>query len=84
MPDVFHWLGINRIDRFVSMSNMKHDALVRQGIEIGERVPIPDELIPPDAQVEIDAKKAAGYYVDESDSRPVDLSAVKGRGIDDY
>jgi len=27
MPDVLHWLGITRIDRFVSMSNMKHDAL---------------------------------------------------------
>lgn len=84
MPDVFHWLGIDHIDRFVSMSNMKHDALVRQGISIGERVPIPDELIPPDAQVEMDAKKAAGYYVDESVSSPDDLAATKGRGIDDY
>ena len=28
MPDVIHWLGITRIDRFVSMSDMKHDALV--------------------------------------------------------
>ena len=28
MPDVIHWLGIRRIDRFVSMSNMKYDALV--------------------------------------------------------
>ncbi len=27
MPDVFHWLGITRIDRFASMSNMKYDAL---------------------------------------------------------
>jgi hypothetical protein len=25
-------------------------------------VPIPDELVPADAQVEIVAKKAAGYY----------------------
>ena len=41
MPDVLHWLGITRIDRFVSMSNMKYDALVAGGIEIGERVPIP-------------------------------------------
>jgi GTP cyclohydrolase II len=84
MPDVFHWLGISRIDRFVSMSNMKHDAITRQGIGIGERVPIPDELIPPDAQVEMDAKKAAGYYVDERVSEAGDLSAVKGRHLDDY
>jgi GTP cyclohydrolase II len=62
MPDVIHWLGLRRIDRLVSMSDMKHDALVGQGIEIVERVPIPDELVPADAQVEIVAKKAAGYY----------------------
>ena len=31
MPDVLHWLGITRIDRFVSMSNMKHDAMVALG-----------------------------------------------------
>ena len=62
MPDVLHWLGITRIDRFVSMSNMKYDSIVETGIEIGERVPIPDGLVPPDAQVELEAKKAAGYY----------------------
>ena len=49
MPDVFHWLGISRIDRFASMSNMKSDALREQGIDIVEQVPIPDELIPADA-----------------------------------
>jgi GTP cyclohydrolase II len=62
MPDVLHWLGITRIHRFVSMSNMKHDALVAQGIDVIERVAIPDGLIPGDASVEIEAKKAAGYY----------------------
>jgi len=62
MPDVIHWLGITRIDRFVSMSNMKYDALTKAGIEIAERVAIPEELVPQDASVEIEAKKAAGYY----------------------
>ncbi len=84
MPDIFHWLGIGRIDRFVSMSNMKYDALARQGIEIIERVPIPDELIPEDAKVEMDAKKAAGYFIGESVSAPVDLGRTKGRTLDDY
>ncbi|MGF1608017.1 MAG: GTP cyclohydrolase II [Kiloniellales bacterium] len=84
MPDVFHWLGITRIDRFVSMSNMKFDAMVRHGIEIAERVPIPDVLIPADARVEMDAKKAAGYYVDERVSAAGDLSATKGRGLTEY
>src|SRR3981081_3644519 len=62
MPDIIHWLAISRIDRFVSMSNMKYDALVQGGIEIGERVPIPDDLVPLDASVEMEAKKAAGYF----------------------
>lgn len=42
MPDILHWLGIKKIDRMLSMSNMKHDAIVGQGIPILERVPIPD------------------------------------------
>lgn len=46
MPDILHWLGIKKIDRMLSMSNMKHDAIVEQGIPILERVPIPDrELV---------------------------------------
>jgi len=84
MPDVFHWLGINRIDEFVSMSNMKHDALVRQGISIVTRTEIPEDLVPADAQVEISAKRAAGYYSAEDETVPKDLSAVKGRGITDF
>ncbi len=69
MPDVFHWLGISRIDRWASMSNMKHDALSAQGIAVGEQVAIPDDLIPADARVEMDAKKAAGYFApDDSES----------------
>src|SRR5262245_38454873 len=62
MRDVLHWLGIKKIHRLVSMSNMKYDAIVRAGIEVGERVRIPDELIPADARVEMDAKMAAGYF----------------------
>ena len=46
MPDVLHWLGIKKIHRLVSMSNMKYDAITGSGIEVVERVPIPDELIP--------------------------------------
>jgi GTP cyclohydrolase II len=62
MPDVLHWLGITRIDRFVSMSDMKHNAICRSGIDIVQRVALPDALIPADAHVEMAAKKAAGYY----------------------
>lgn len=45
---------------------MKHDAIVGQGIPIHERVPIPDELIPEDSRVEIDAKIHAGYCTSAS------------------
>jgi len=79
MPDVIHWLGLERIDRFISMSDMKYDALVGQGIEIIERVPIPDALVPADAQVEIAAKKAAGYYSAPAPQRPSD---TVGRALD--
>ncbi|KAF9869445.1 putative GTP cyclohydrolase II [Colletotrichum karsti] len=60
MPDILHWLGIRKIDRMLSMSNMKHDAIVGQGIPIHERVELPEEWIPADSRVEIDAKITAG------------------------
>ena len=81
MPDVIHWLGIKRIDRFVSMSNMKYDALVGGGIEIGERVPIPDDLVPPDASVEMEAKKAAGYFTPEGAPSDEALRKTVGRDL---
>jgi GTP cyclohydrolase II len=81
MPDIVHWLGIGRIDRFVSMSNMKYDALAGGGVEIGERVPIPAELIPPDASVEMEAKKAAGYFTPEAPPSAEDLAKVVGRDL---
>jgi GTP cyclohydrolase II len=36
MPDVIHWLDLRRIDRFVSMSDMKYHSLVSQRVEIVE------------------------------------------------
>jgi len=82
MPDVLHWLGITKIDRFVSMSNMKHDAVVRAGIQILERVPIPDDLIPADARVEMDAKMAAGYFTEGAVPDGNELAKAKGRGYE--
>ncbi len=83
MPDVIHWLGLRRIDRFVSMSDMKYDALTAQGIEILERVPIPDKLVPAHAHVEITAKKAAGYYSPET-PKPDDSLDSLGRSLNKY
>ncbi|MEM6295970.1 MAG: GTP cyclohydrolase II [Myxococcota bacterium] len=84
MPDVLNWLGIPRIDRLISMSNMKYDSIVASGIEVGERVRIPAELVPADARVEIDAKLAAGYFTDDGSVPDGDeLKKAKGRGLED-
>ena len=81
MPDVLHWLGITRIHRLVSMSNDKYDAITGSGIEVGERVKIPDALVPADANVEIQAKIAAGYFTDGSIPDAARLADTKGRGL---
>ncbi|KAB8040512.1 GTP cyclohydrolase II [Silvanigrella paludirubra] len=83
MPDVLHWLGIQRIDNLVSMSDMKYNAIVGSGIEVVRRVSIPDELIPPDAQVEMEAKKAAGYFTEGKTKSVSELKKVKGRKLDE-
>ena len=67
----------------VSMSNLKYDAITQSGIEIVERVAIPEELIPPDARVEIEAKKAAGYYTPGEVPDAIALGEIKGRGLTD-
>jgi GTP cyclohydrolase II len=83
MPDALHWFGINRIDNFVSMSDMKYDAIIKSGIKIVNRVPIPDDLIPDDARVEMAAKKSAGYYSPEKSISKEELKDVRGRKLDE-
>jgi len=82
MPDVLHWLGITRIDRFVSMSDIKFRPIVESGIEIVERVEIPAHLIPREAMVEMDAKKAAGYFTKEVPDA-AETALPKGRGLEE-
>lgn len=81
MPDVLHWLGVRKIHRLVSMSNMKYDAITGSGIEVGERVDIPESLIPADARVEMDAKKAAGYFTPGAVPDADALKKTKGRTL---
>ncbi|MBL8360464.1 MAG: GTP cyclohydrolase II [Rubrivivax sp.] len=82
MPDVLHWLGIQKIHRLVSMSNDKFDAITGSGIEVGERVKIPEALVPADARVEMEAKIAAGYFTPDGRVPTADeLAQVKGRGL---
>ncbi len=82
MPDVLHWLGVRRIHRLVSMSNMKYDAIVGSGIAIDQRVNIPDELIPADARVEMSAKVAAGYFSPDPAPDAQELRSIKGRRLE--
>jgi len=79
MPDILHWFGIQKIDRFISMSNMKYDAIVGSGIKILERVEIPDDMLPLDSNVEMEAKRAAGYFTNKSTPTNPQLNLVKGR-----
>jgi GTP cyclohydrolase II len=81
MPDALHWLGVTKIHNFISMSDMKYNAIVSTGIKIENRVEIPKELVPADAQVEITAKVFHGYNagkayqgIDENE-----LKKTKGR-----
>lgn len=82
MPDVLNWLGIEQIDRLISMSNMKYDAILAAGIKVIERVELPAHLLPPDSQVEIDAKIASGYFSNTTHSI-LELDQAKGRTWDD-
>src|SRR5262249_9139234 len=81
IADVLNWLGSRRIDRFASMSTMKHDALAGQGTEVVERIAIPESLIPADARVEMDAKKAAGYFAPDGAPDSAELARAKGRAL---
>lgn len=84
MPDVLHWFGIKKIDEMLSMSNMKYDAIIKSGIEIVKRVEIPEELLPQDSRVEIEAKIASGYFSEKKHHEPTfDLNKIKGRNWED-
>jgi GTP cyclohydrolase II len=83
MPDCLHFFGITKIHNLHSMSNMKYDAIVKGGIEIVNRISIPEELIPQDAKVEIEAKRAAGYFTESSAKSKEELNQIKGRKIDE-
>jgi hypothetical protein len=62
---------------------MKFDAIVKSGIKIKNRISIPDDLIPPDAQVEMEAKKAAGYFTNDKVKKGKALKKVVGRAIEE-
>jgi hypothetical protein len=66
-----------------AQSDMKYDAIVSSGIPILKRYDIPAELLPPDSQVEIDAKIAAGYFSAQKQVKMEDLHLTVGRAWED-
>ena len=83
MPDILHWFGITKIDRFISMSNMKYEAIREAGIEVLERIELPKHMQPKDSDVEMTAKIAAGYYTKGIIPTEKDLENIKGRTWED-
>ena len=83
MPDILHYFGIQKIHNLHSMSNMKYDAIAGSGIEVLNRISIPEDLIPADAMVEIEAKKAAGYFTTGEVKNSDALKDVQGRKLED-
>ena len=68
---------------FISLIEAKRwmRVMPSQCIAIDERVPLPDDMIPPDARVEIEAKLAAGYFAGE---RPRgDYAGTVGRDLNE-
>jgi GTP cyclohydrolase II len=71
MADILLMLGIRRIDWLVSMSSDKFEAIDSAGIDVMQRISIPDEMVPAGATVEITAKISAGYHTDNVSSADV-------------
>lgn len=67
MPDVLNWMGIRRIDWLCSMSNEKYEAITGAGIQVMQRVDLPEDYIKDSMRVELDAKIASGYHSDSID-----------------
>ena len=66
------------------MSDMKYNAIVSTGIKIVNRIEIPPEMVPDDAQVEITAKVFHGYNAGKA-YQGIDeekMKATKGREYD--
>ena len=47
-------------------------------------MPIPDELVPEDASVEMEAKKAAGYFTPEGAPTEDELKKTVGRDLKEF
>ena len=83
MPDVLHWLGVTRIDRLVSMSNLKHEALTAAGIA-DWRARAASTGVGSTGCAGRDRGQKGGRAISLRTSRSVDPAGVVGRGLKDY
>ena len=66
------------------LPDRSHDAITSSGIKVVRRYEIPADKIPGDASVEMEAKKAAGYFNKTTGSmNKKELVKVKGRRLDE-
>ena len=64
------------------MLGVSTEDVQRDRIEVTRRYEIPADLIPADASVEMEAKKAAGYFADSTGVLSSDdLEKIRGRGL---
>jgi len=77
MPDVLNWMGIRRIDWLCSMSNEKYEAITGAGIQVMQRVDLPEDFIKASMRVELDAKIASGYHSDSIDKEQIALDLMQ-------
>jgi len=66
MPDVLNWMGLKRIDWLCSMSNEKYEAITGAGIQVMNRVDLPEDYVKESMRVELTAKIASGYHMGEA------------------
>ena len=94
MPDVLHWLGIRKIHRLRLDEQHEVRRASPAAASRSASASIPDELVPADAKVEIEAKIAAIYFTDgdvprrrgsgeREGSRPVSDPHAHGRSATD-
>ncbi|CAI0642094.1 unnamed protein product [Colletotrichum noveboracense] len=87
MPDILHWLGIRKIDRMLSMSNMKHDAIVGQGTPRGidtGRFPSRDRRENHRRQANTKLRTILRYFTAGKRMTEEELRAVQGRLWEEY
>lgn len=76
-------LGIKHVHFMYSMSDSKYDNIIKHGVTIGQRIPLPPDRVPPRAWQEVVGKVDAGYNPGQTDYAAEAQAAgyVPGQGL---